>query len=276
MLSIFTTFTEPELRNDPWREAIECYENFADEIIIQGKDWPNEFEFKYIGEVFQEGFNKSNNDWVMRMDIDYFLHENSKEKIYKSLKKYNDYPAIAMPQYQFFCADRFHLKTRLCLILNKKKFPNIKLNGGGDKCLASLNNELIDPSKVPNINVPIFQYDSIFRTKKIIAEDRARFARAWFRTFGNYGSRGGPTSELAFDAWFNDISSKFKKHTNKFNVEQHPIYIKNKLKNLKPDQFGYSAFGLNEITKRSVYDYVSNKKEIFLGSYINNLKILLN
>ena len=32
-ISIFTTYTEPELRNDPWREALNCYEDFADEVV---------------------------------------------------------------------------------------------------------------------------------------------------------------------------------------------------------------------------------------------------
>ena len=52
--------------------------------------------------------------------------------------KYNDYPGVVFPQYQFFTPDRFQVKTRLCLALNKKKYPNIKLNGGGDLCLATL------------------------------------------------------------------------------------------------------------------------------------------
>ena len=48
----------------------------------------------------------------------------------------------------------------------------------------------------PYLNVPIFQYDSIFRTKEIISKDRARFANAWFDYFGDWGDRGGPTPEV--------------------------------------------------------------------------------
>ena len=33
-LSIFTSMTNPELRNDPWKEALECYKYFADEVVI--------------------------------------------------------------------------------------------------------------------------------------------------------------------------------------------------------------------------------------------------
>ena len=117
------------------------------------------------------------------------------------IEKYKEFPILAFPQYQIFTPDRYQIKTRICLAFNKKKFPNIKLNGGGDLTLATLNNELVDPKKVPNINVPIYQYDSIFRTKEIISEDRARFARAWIDYIGADESRGGKTQDLALKAW---------------------------------------------------------------------------
>ena len=55
-LSIFTSMTNPEQRKDPWKEATKCYEDFADELTIVGKNWPEEFSFDYIGQVFQESF----------------------------------------------------------------------------------------------------------------------------------------------------------------------------------------------------------------------------
>ena len=74
-LSVFTTMTDPESRNDPYKEAINCYEELADELIIVGENWPDEFSFDYIGKTFHEGFEKSNGDWVIRMDLDYFFHQ---------------------------------------------------------------------------------------------------------------------------------------------------------------------------------------------------------
>ena len=152
-ISIATTYTNPDERQDPWKEAMACYEDFADEVIVTGEDWPYDFSWDYIGKTFNEGFKKSTGDWVLRMDIDYFIHENDMKKIKQILKKYNDYPAICFPQYQFFLPNRFQLKTRLCIALNKKKYPNIELNGGGDMCLATLNSKLITARDVPNTNI---------------------------------------------------------------------------------------------------------------------------
>jgi hypothetical protein len=231
-ITVATTYTNPEERRDPWKEALSCYEDFADEIVVTGSDWPHDFSWELIGETFNKGFKEASGDWVMRMDIDYFIHEKQINNLKKSLIKYSDYPAICFPQYQFFIPSRFQLKTRLCIALNKKSFPNIKLNGGGDMCLATLNSTLIQPKDIPNVNIPIYQYDSMFRTKKLIALDRSRFASAWFKYFGEYGDRGGSSPDIAYEYWYKNIMKKFSFHTNKINIDNHPKYIKEKLKNL--------------------------------------------
>ena len=46
-ISIFTSMTDPEKRMDPWREALNCYEDFSDEVVIVGQNWPEEFKFSY-------------------------------------------------------------------------------------------------------------------------------------------------------------------------------------------------------------------------------------
>ena len=267
-ISTFTTMTNPEERGDPWKEALTCYESYSDEIIKVGLDWPYEFKFDIVGKFFQEGFNKSTGDWAFRMDIDYFFHEKDLNKLKRALKKNEDMPAIAFPQYQFFTPDRYQVKTRLCIALNKKRFPQIKLNGGGDKCLATINNKIINFREIPNVNIPIYQYDSMFRTREIIAEDRARFARAWFREFNDYGDRGGPGNSQAFDAWFSNINKKYLLHTHKIKLNNHPTYIKDKLLSLDETHFGYDAFGLRSNTSRQIKNYIKGYKEKYFNTLI--------
>lgn len=258
-LTIFTTMTNPDERNDPWKESLNCYKEVADDVVIVGDDWPHEFDWKIFNKIYQGGFDKCSSDWVMRMDLDYFIHENDIPKLREYIDKYKNEPAIVLPQYQFFTSNRYQLKTKLCLLLNKKKYPEIKLNGGTDQMLATLNGELLTYKNVPQIRVPVWQYDSMFRTKKIIGEDRARFARAWKRTFGNYGDRGGDDPEIAFQAWFKMIETRYKKHLFKTDIENHPKFIYEKLNNLEENQFGFSAFGLKNNTK---FDYLEFPREI--------------
>ena len=258
-ISIFTTMTNPEDRNDPWKESLSCYEAFADEVIVVGNDWPKEFDWGIFNKIYQGGFDKCETDWVIRMDLDYFIHENDFEKLKFYIEKYKDSPAIVMPQYQFFTHDRYQLKTKLCLVINKKKFPNIKLNGGTDRMLATLNGKLLTYKNVPQVKIPIWQYDSMFRTKNIIGDDRARFARAWERTFGDYGDRGGDDPDIAFNAWFDMVKIRYSKHLFKKKIDNHPIFIKEKLNNLNSQQFGFSAFGLKNNTK---FNYLELPREL--------------
>ena len=252
--------TNPEERKDPWQEALNCYNDFANEVVVVGEDWPDEFSWDHIGKTFNNGFQQSSGDWVIRMDLDYFFHENSFLKIKKSFNKFYDQPAIAFPQYQIFTPDRYQIKTKLCIALNKKKFPQIVLNGGGDLCQPTLDEKQIRFNDVPFVNIPIWQYDSTFRTQEIISKDRARFARAWNSYFDDWGDRGGGTPEQAFESWFKMIENRYALHVNKLKLKNHPKYIRDKLENLEKDQFGFSAFGLKDKINRNFLDYVISYK----------------
>jgi len=269
-VSIFTTMTNPSARNDPWKEALSCYEDIADEIIIKGDDWPYEFSWEHIGKTFYSGFLECSGDWAIKMDLDYFFHESDIKKILISLEKNSDKPAVTFPQYQFFSPERYNIKTMVCIALNKKKFPEIKLNGGGDLCLPTLNGQLLNPWKMPIINTPLWQYDSVFRTKKIIKEDRARFARAWYRHFNEWGERGGSEPDIAYKYWFEGVKRKYPKHTFKMDLDSHPRYIKEKLLKLDTDQFGHSVFGLKNNTSFKLSDTIKGyklKKTIQMKAY---------
>ncbi len=263
-LSVCTTMTDPESRRDPWKEALECYEDLADEIVITGDNWKYEFSWEQIGKFFQEGFDKATGDWVLRMDLDYFFHENDIYKIRKFLNSNSQEPVVAFPQYQIFSPDRYQVKTKLCIALNKKMFPQIKLNGGGDLCQPTLNgNQLLHENAV-NLNTPIFQYDSVFRTKEIISEDRARFAKAWNTYFGNYGTRGGPEPNQAFDAWFEMIKERYLYHVFKIDIDSHPKYIKERLIDINEDEFGYDLFGYKNNVERHLRHYFVSYKQKYL------------
>ena len=244
-LSIATHMTNPEKRMDPWREALECYEYFSDDIIKVGDNWEEEFTWRKIGEVFQEGFDKSEGDWVLNISLDMFLHEKDRDKLNYYLNYYSDEPAIALPKIKFYDPHRYQIMNFETIFLNKKKFKNIKLNGGGDLCLPTLNGKVLGVPRIKFLNIPLFNYDTTFRTKEVIAYDRGRFARAWFREFGTYDDRGGGTPEEAFSAWFEMVKKRYKNHTNKIKIEKHPRFIIDKLDSLNEQQFGFNLFGLN-------------------------------
>lgn len=245
-LSIATHMTNPEERMDPWEEALECYSHFSEDIVVVGKDWEDEFEWKKIGQVFQEGFDKAEGDWVLNIALDMFLHEKDKDKLYYYLNLYADEPALAFPKIKFYDPYRYQVMNFEAILLNKRKFRDIKLNGGGDLCLPTLNGKVLEVPTINFVKIPLYNYDTTFRTKSVIAHDRARFARAWNREFGNYGDRGGGLPEEAFEAWFKMVKERYKNHTNAFDISYHPKFIKQKLKELNAEQFGYNLFNLKD------------------------------
>jgi len=252
--------TNPEKRRDPWKEALNCYKDVSEEVVVVGQSWEKEFKWSKIGKVFQEGFAKSKSDWVLHLSVDMFIHENDIKKIFDSISKNPEIPALTLPKYKFFEPGRYEIKSFETVLLNKKKFPNIKFDGGGDICLPTINKKVLNQINTKILNVPIWNYDSTFRTKEIIAEDRARFARAWFREFNTYGERGGPSVEEAFDAWFKMVKVRYPFHTNKTTLEKHPKYILDRLNNIKDYEFGSSLFGLKNNTHFSILNKFQQQK----------------
>jgi hypothetical protein len=68
------------------------------------------------------------------------------------------------------------------------------------------------------------------------------------------------------------IEKKYKFHTHKINIKNHPKYIKNRILNLGPEMFGHAAFGLHANSKRPVINYIKGYKE----KYLNNRLRLIN
>ena len=252
--------TNPEQRMDPWQEALSCYEDIGDELITVGEDWPEEFKWDHIGKTFTEGFNKCNGDWVLNLALDMFIHEKQISKMKEYFYKYSNAPALAFPKYKFFTPGKYEIKSFDVWAINKKKFPNIKFDGGGDLCLPTLKGEILDQNNVPIVPIALWNYDSTFRTKEVIAKDRGRFARAWYREFNSWDDRGGSTDEEAYNAWFKMVKSRLKKQVNKKNLDQHPKYIKQKLSNLERDKFGFDCFGEMKNTRHTLNDYIDNYK----------------
>jgi len=68
------------------------------------------------------------------------------------------------------------------------------------------------------------------------------------------------------------VQDRYPKHTFKLEIENHPKFIKENLKQLKSDQFGYDLFGIKSVTKRSLKNYLKGYRE----KYINPILLYKN
>lgn len=247
IVSIFTTSTRPKERGDPIDEALKCYNELADEVINIDDEWPEEFEWSYIGKQFQKGYEACKGDWVIRMDTDMIFHEDDYEKVLGVLSNHDYAPAVTFTKRQFIQPNRYNVKSRLVLAVNKRLYKDhIRFDGGGDLCQATLNGEYIAPNYVPDKRIPFWNYECILKTKAQIMEDKGRFARAWQRTFGSY-TLGGPDDESAYEHWHRMMVGRYNKPHREIPLSDHPKVMQETIKNLKPENWGYNMFGAVDV-----------------------------
>lgn len=251
-LSVFTTATRPKERGDTYDESLACYSQLVDEVYVVGRDWPQEFEWPYIGQQFQGGYEICTGDWVIHADLDFIFHEKDFAAIRKACEDNPAAPGLTFYKHQFMLPDRFNLKSRLVLAVNKGVYGDrIKFDSGGDLCQPSLDGKEIKPEYVPEARVPFYNYEKLTKTEAQIRDDVERMDRAYHRHFGKwlYSDNG----DGAYEGWLKMAYGRFNKPSEHIKLEDHPKFIQETIKNLNEDQFGYSMFGLE------VNDYAKSR-----------------
>lgn len=260
MISIFTTVTNPGKRGDPSGDALTCYRKLADEVIVVDgankrehqvlnmkfihHEWPQEFSWPFIGEQFTRGYQACTGDWVIHADVDFLFHNKDFGKIRQALKDYPTAPAVSFYKWQFILPDRYNLKSRLMIAVNKKKFGDrITFTGGRDLCQPQLDGQDLRMEDMPQAGVAFYNYEKLTKTKEQVLDDVGRMDRAYFRHFGKYLYSQDGTDESAFKGWFQMVSGRFRKPQRHIKLEEHPAYIQKTIKNLTPEQFGFAGFG---------------------------------
>ncbi len=246
-LSIFTTITRPDVRGDNWGDAEACYDELADElIVIDGHGtWPQEFSWPLIGEHFQRGYEACTGDWVIHADLDFIFHEKDFDDIRKVLEQHNDLPALSFYKYQFVLPDRYNLKSRLVVAVNKGKYGDrIRFDSGGDLAQPSLDGRYINPDQVPEAKVGFYNFEKLIKNKDQIKDDCGRMERAYFRHFGKYQFKESDgTDEKAYQGWLTMVTGRFRKPQQKVNIDDLPKFVRETVENLEPNQWGYNGFG---------------------------------
>lgn len=265
-LSVFTTVTDAERRGDNCKDALACYKELADEIVIVDggvgqiwrrdndeymcfpwKKWPQEFSWEFIGQNFQAGYKYCTGDVVLHADLDFIFHENDFRRLRAAAQEMldNHQPAMTCYKWQFIQPQRYNLKSRLVLMVNKRDFGDrIRFDSGGDLCQPSLDGVYIAPDDVPESKIPFYNYEKLTKTKEQVADDVGRMDRAWHQLHGRYlyGTDGSDGS--AFEGWMKMVSGRYTKPQQELLLSDHPKYVQDTIRNLTPEQFGHSGWGI--------------------------------
>lgn len=259
-LSIFTTMTNPTKRGDNITDALACFRELADEVVVVNGAWsrlnsgdkeilyrwPREFDWLQISRSYQKGYEACTGDWALFADLDFIFHERDFKNIRQQMEEYTDAIGLSFYKYQFILPDRYNLKSRRVIAINKRKYGDrIRFNGGGDLCQPTLDGEDVTPDHphVPESRIPFYNYEKLLKTKEQVMDDVGRMERAYKRHFGHTQYRTDGTDESAFEKWMKAQEGKFNKPQNHIPLSDHPKFIQETIKGLKPGQFGYDGFG---------------------------------
>jgi len=213
-LGIITTITNPHLRQDPWIEALECYSDLADEVVVvDGSgylddedfsarrwyeekhdskvtwldyEWPYEWSWDELPKHLNAGLKKAKwlgVDWVIKCDIDYLFHEGDFREIRKTLEQYkNTHDAVSFQKMSFVTHDKAYEKGPVVIALNVKR--NDKLLFGKERgthtdlCFPVVFNGEYDNKEVPVGNSVTNVFKSPIRVYNYDATFRTKAVQA--------------------------------------------------------------------------------------------------
>lgn len=246
----------PLTNNYPYLEVINCCLDIFDEILIVDggtndgsydllpknnqiriikREWPEDAGWDFLCQQYDYGFQNLTTDWRVKMDSDYIFHENDIPKIKKLFQK--DVDGYNFEKCVFNLVDRYRSKAKLVIAINTKRVKNCYVN---DHDQFVNGNEILN--ECTHSGIKLYVYDSIFKTRENISNVMYKWALA---AKGKYGINWGYESkEEALKFYVNSARTRIEAHNqNIISLENHPKYIKEKIKIMTEDMAGYSLFG---------------------------------
>ncbi len=290
-ISILTTITNPTERQDKYEQAICCYKDLADEVVVVdgsfssnqdgqidvlGKTkiiyshWPHEWNWIELPRHLNIGREQCTGDWIIRLDIDQFIHEKDFEEIYRRLK--NCLQSIDVMTFQkksTVYGGRYYEKGGQAIAFRNRPYIALgkDLDCDTDLCypIKVLGVEEISYTgyttqkdrvfyfikgkyKLPfgkslikeRTGVSYWNYDYFFKTRGFIKEEFWRFSKAYYRYFKSW--KFGKNKDEAFKVFMDMQKARYDKAPYTYKLEDHPKYIRKEVELLKPEQFGYNGF----------------------------------
>lgn len=311
-ISAFTMITNPDWRQDPWRESIrQAMQVFDEVIVVYGRkeddlllqndpiihelesknrnalepklkfyylEWPQpEWSYEELAIHLNFALEKCTGDWAVKFDIDTMFHEKDIFNIHQHLMHFasKHFTLASFQKHQFFLADRCYEKGRVNFAINRKDRIGSKICYGydvgrytdlcqpiiPDGSMHSFERNGVKTKPIPrgvsvpkerigNTGISVMNYDYTFKTEDVAREllfihDKAH-ASFWGASYS-----GVQPNEITRDTSFNDylglVSGRLQKCIKLFKPNDHPKYIRDRIKNIRPEEFGSNLWGKIQI-----------------------------
>lgn len=255
-LSIITTFTAT--RQDPWKEALACYSDLADEVIvvydfaeqeitdfikdnpkIKGyhMDWPFEYDWSEFPKHYNYALEKATGDWIIKLDIDLFIHEDDHSKLRELLFSSN--AIVASLHKNSVYGRNYFSKGDVVNCLNIGQFKKLRFGGvsghdGRDDLVGIIlpteerNGVLygFPPDNVFKTSINFWNFDYAFKDETTAHRDFARMARAYKRFFNS--DDFGKDDLDAIEIYENQKAERIRRATYPVEPGMIPKYIREK------------------------------------------------
>ena len=236
-------------------------ESQVDKLKFIHLPWPNKWHWSELPIHLNAGLEQAIGDWVIKCDIDYVFHENDIKDIRFALENNaKQYSIASFVKKIIIDRNSYFKKCRIPVAIHKGqvgdsiKFgidPNLKsdwcmpiLVKGEKRFIASGTSDyivptgqIVPPGMVYDTGLNIYNYDCFFRTKEVQKREFWRFAQAYASAFDE---SWGSSEEEAFSFWTKMMKSRLSKQLYPMDIESHPEFIKEKIKNMKPEEFGFN------------------------------------
>ena len=278
-LSAHCNITNPEEAGYPYLESIESFANLCDEVvvvdggstdgsleeiakidkvkIIQGQEWERDFDWTVMPKNLQIGLEACSGEWAFHFDVDYIFHEDDVKELRELIAK-TDMPAIEVRKVNFVLINENFTKGYFPLIINKSY--NAVQYGIGKDLKGNKSSTFLKPiskkgsknkdglyegdvlqmssCRLERSQIPIYTYDFSFMDKEQIIEQRTRFDNS----LAGYKGTGEVSSGVAFKKFMAMMQYRHKICKKKVKLEEHSKFIRDKVKNIKPEHFGCNGF----------------------------------
>jgi len=290
-ISILTTITNPDERQDKWREALTCYKEFADEVVVvNGGDdkgdlfllkdepdyfthverikvvhlpWPYEWNWIELPKHLNAGLEQCTGDWVIKLDIDQFIHEKDFRTLRAKLRTCpRDCDVATFQKMSMTYGKKYYQKGGQPIAFRRRDYIKFGQNieKETDLCFpidirvfrdeiygeAMIDNYLLPVGETPlksfKTGISYWNYDYFFKTKEFTKKEFFRFSRAYHRYFKKWTF--GRTERKAFDVFLKMMKGRHDRAPYTYELKDHPKHIREAVRNLAKDQFGLSAWGL--------------------------------
>jgi len=289
-ISILTTITNPEERQDKWIEALSCYYDLADEVVVVNGGspvytdshgpwekikfvnlpWSYNWNWIELPRHLNAGLKKCTGDWIIKLDIDQFIHEKDFERVRKVLAQVpEDCDVATFQKMSMVYGKKYYQKggreiafrnkpyirfgknldkpTDLCFPVKVTSYEKVCLDcfndaTKGDFCRIWYKLPVGRQLKTFKTGISYWNYDYTFKAQDFVKEEFWRFSQAYYRYFKKWTF--GRTKRKAFQVFLNMMKGRHDRAPYTYTLKDHPKYIREAIKNLTKEQFGLNAWGL--------------------------------